>query len=93
MNVIGKNCEIDIDPCWSSPCVNGGRCLTSSNSSYECQCVSPYGGTNCDLIVNVCVPNPCFNNGHCIRNSTIQDDEYRCECQTDYMGARCEYCK
>ncbi|CAF4786385.1 unnamed protein product [Rotaria socialis] len=86
----GKNCEIDIDPCLSSPCVNGGRCLTSLNS-YECQCVPPYGGTNCDLIVNVCIPNPCFNNGHCIRNLTIQDGEYRCECQTDYMGTRCEY--
>ena len=76
----------------SSPCQNGGSCSISLNS-YVCQCTLPYGSTNCDLIINVCTPNPCLNNGTYLRNSDIEDGTYRCDCPTDYVGTRCEFCK
>ena len=37
------------DPCYSAPCLNGGTCVSTPNSSYTCQCPLPYAGTtNCD---------------------------------------------
>ena len=30
---LGKNCELDIAECSSSPCLNGGECFEKSNSS------------------------------------------------------------
>jgi Notch-like protein len=83
---------MDTNPCWSMPCKNNGSCSISSNT-YSCQCVSPYGGTNCDLIINICIPNPCLNKGNCIRSSNIEDGMFTCDCPTNYVGTRCEYCK
>jgi hypothetical protein len=87
---LGINCEIGSNPCWNTPCRNGGTCLSLS-TSYLCQCSLPYGGANCDLIINVCTPNPCLNGGMCIRSSNPLDVTYRCDCLSGYIGARCEY--
>ena len=42
----GRNCEINIDECSVSPCVNG-RCVDGINR-YDCVCNDGYWGTNCE---------------------------------------------
>ena len=53
----GKNCEVDILECESSPCQNGGTCLENSDKSrpeysvttaegYTCECVPGFTGEN-----------------------------------------------
>ena len=37
---------LDVDDCAANPCVNG-KCIDGVNS-YQCECISGYGGTNCE---------------------------------------------
>lgn len=38
-----------IDPCYSMPCFNSGKCKPSSNrSSFECECEPGYFGNYCE---------------------------------------------
>jgi hypothetical protein len=34
----GDNCEIELDPCDSNPCWNGGTCIKTGIDSYNCSC-------------------------------------------------------
>ncbi|MFY9824868.1 MAG: calcium-binding EGF-like domain-containing protein [Thermoanaerobaculia bacterium] len=43
----GPNCDIDIDECASSPCVNGD--CTDHVNGYSCTCPPGWTGTNCDI--------------------------------------------
>ncbi|XP_047450650.1 IgGFc-binding protein-like isoform X2 [Mugil cephalus] len=36
-------------PCLSSPCVNGGTCSPSSNTTYDCSCTEGFEGINCEV--------------------------------------------
>jgi hypothetical protein len=42
----GKNCEVEINECDSSPCQNEGKCIDRING-YECACKTGYNGENC----------------------------------------------
>lgn len=33
----GKNCEIDLKPCDSNPCLNKGTCINSRTNSFKCK--------------------------------------------------------
>ena len=44
----GTNCDVDIDECASSPCLNGGQCL-DEHAQYSCRCLPSYSGTNCQI--------------------------------------------
>merc|ERR1712071_35951 len=46
---VGRNCDVDNDPCSSGPCLNEGTCITLSSKFYECQCGEIYFGVNCEL--------------------------------------------
>jgi hypothetical protein len=40
--------KLNVDPCKSLPCLNGGSCKSSTDSvSYICQCPAAYSGNNC----------------------------------------------
>ena len=43
----GVNCEIEEDPCDSSPCYNGATCNKVSVNSYTCDCVYGKFSINC----------------------------------------------
>ena len=47
----GASCEIDTDPCASSPCLYGGRCkVLAELGDYECECVGPsLSGKRCEF--------------------------------------------
>jgi len=47
-------------PCISQPCLNGGQCVQTDVSSYQCQCPSGFDGKNCELDARVCqTQQPC----------------------------------
>lgn len=81
----GLACEIDTDPCASSPCLYGGRCKPVDSSDYTCECVGPnLHGKRCQF-GRYCSPNPCVHGGICEEgnNGPI------CKCQ-GFTGDRCE---
>lgn len=55
---VGAGCEIDLNDCVSSPCLNGGRCVDGPGS-YTCECASGHGGVNCNTEIDECASNPC----------------------------------
>lgn len=81
------HCEVESNPCISSPCNNGGTCMPGQNgTSFQCACANGWSGLNCERspIHGACASQPCIN-GICIEQ--IQSDgapnseEYRCFCQ------------
>ena len=60
---IGSRCEIDSDPCASSPCLFNGRCY-NLNNDYRCECPARLSGKRCEY-GRYCNPNPCKNGGIC----------------------------
>ena len=64
----GKSCEIDVDECFSAPCLNNGTCYQSGNeigiavnfNEFICDCQPGFTGYLCEMNVNECVLyNPC----------------------------------
>ena len=52
----GKNCSQLIEPCNSSPCLNGGRCsnVRSRNNiapTFSCNCTEDYKGNTCEHLI------------------------------------------
>ena len=45
--LLGPRCEININECASSPCLNGGRCYDEP-AAYRCLCSPAYTGTHCE---------------------------------------------
>uniref|UniRef100_A0A8C4NGL3 EGF like repeats and discoidin domains 3 n=1 Tax=Eptatretus burgeri TaxID=7764 RepID=A0A8C4NGL3_EPTBU len=44
----GHHCQIDINDCESTPCLNGGVC-TDFVGDYQCHCTAEFLGRNCQL--------------------------------------------
>ena len=77
----------DIDECASSPCQNGGACVTlGGDCSYTCNCVLGYAGTNCETNIDDCATSPCQNGGTCVDGI----NSYSCNCVPGYAGDNCE---
>lgn len=49
----GDNCDIGLNECGSSPCLNGGTCQ-DMDGRYECKCAAGFAGPNCDCIGSDC---------------------------------------
>ncbi|KAK2166814.1 hypothetical protein LSH36_35g08050 [Paralvinella palmiformis] len=76
---------IQHDPCNSSPCLNGGRCVTQLNT-YRCICPLGYTGLTCDLLASTCSNVVCFNGGTCHQ---INSGVY-CKCKPPWTGRYCQ---
>ena len=67
-DVIDDNCEIDVDECASSPCMNGGKCVDKKDG-YECVCkpteLTAYINDRCEYQRGKCDPDPCQHGGVC----------------------------
>ncbi|KAK9871195.1 hypothetical protein WA026_011476 [Henosepilachna vigintioctopunctata] len=81
--ITGKNCEIDIDECQSSPCVHG-KCEDVING-FRCNCEEGFEGETCNVDIDECMKyHPCVN-GTCIDKRA----DYFCSCEQNYGGKNC----
>ncbi|XP_014210543.1 fat-like cadherin-related tumor suppressor homolog [Copidosoma floridanum] len=81
----GPSCEIDTDPCASSPCLYGGRCrVLREPGEFACECVTGLSGKRCEF-GRYCNPNPCLHAGVCEEG----DSGPLCKCQ-GFAGEHCE---
>jgi hypothetical protein len=59
-----RRCERNLgpleNPCATQPCLNGGQCVPTDVSSYQCQCPAGFDGKTCELDGRVCqTQQPC----------------------------------
>lgn len=83
-------CEIQINLCDSSPCLNGATCIQPNITSWACQCKCGFSGTRCEQTINECINNPCLNGGTCTKPKPCG---FICACPQEpiaYYGALCE---
>ncbi|KAK2841261.1 hypothetical protein Q7C36_012840 [Tachysurus vachellii] len=74
----GDYCEIEINMCYSNPCLNGGVCARREGG-YTCICRENYTGERCefDRRTGRCVAGVCRNGGTC---HELSGGGFRCEC-------------
>ena len=49
VHLIYKFFCLDLNPCASNPCLNGGNCSATSVSNFSCECDPLYSGGNCEF--------------------------------------------
>ena len=76
-----------VNPCKSSPCNNGGKCLVD-NGQFKCECISPAFGLTCEHKINPCSHDSCLNGGTCVPTNNFTN--YTCSCQKGFQGNRCQ---
>ncbi|XP_025084650.1 fibrillin-1-like isoform X2 [Pomacea canaliculata] len=99
----GTNCNVDIDECLSSPCLNGS--CTNINGSYTCSC-SPGSFLRPDNVtcqdIDECQSTPCVNGNctnlnnsfscSCSPGSVLQPDNVTCQtCSRFKYGKDCAF--
>ncbi|XP_078662358.1 uncharacterized protein LOC144906180 [Branchiostoma floridae x Branchiostoma belcheri] len=79
----------ELDVCYSSPCTNGGTCMSDLITyTYTCHCSPGWEGTRCEVDVDECASDPCQNNGTCTHQVGV--DFYNCSCAPGFTGVNCE---
>lgn len=90
---IGSSCQVDSDPCSTSPCLNNGECVKTYNSNtksyaFTCNCDEFHYGTRCENRVDLCMNNTsCLPHGRCAMNASFVPI---CQCFQMYSGDECE---
>ncbi|KAM6425923.1 aggrecan core protein isoform 1-T1 [Liasis olivaceus] len=64
---MGDYCEIDIDECHSSPCLNGATCVDGIHT-FTCLCLPSYGGNRCDVDLAECETGWTKFQGNCYKH-------------------------
>jgi protein crumbs len=81
--VTGENCEIDINECESSPCVQG--ICVDNIGGYVCECNEGFEGERCNIDIDECERyKPCIH-GKCLDKRA----DYYCDCDSNYGGKNC----
>lgn len=63
-SVPGTTCNVTVDFCRTSPCLNNGTCHQELGG-YNCTCPRGFRGTNCEINHDDCDSGPCQNGGSC----------------------------
>lgn len=90
----GTDCELVKDDCTVIPCLNGGRCATSSSVDADgvrlnatCQCEPGFHGRRCETSTQqTCQDAPCLHGATCLDTA---DQGYLCLCPPGFDGANC----
>lgn len=83
----GNVCEIDLEPCASSPCPTGIQCIPFYND-YLCKCPNGFTGKHCeargfeDHETSSCSKNVCGTSGQCISipRHSLESSDFICNC-------------
>ena len=73
----GQLCDVDINECEPSPCLNNGTCQDQVNN-YTCTCIDGWVGRNCSDCGLTCF------------NGSYSSDCSSCICDPGYTGGMCE---
>lgn len=86
----GPQCDVVINPCTATSCINGGTCSPLGGGTFECICPAGLEGSTCQTDINECMatPSPCLNGGTC----TNSFGSYMCSCQGEWQGQDCGSC-
>lgn len=84
----GNLCQVNINECESSPCLNKGTCVDGV-ASFTCLCELPYSGPTCAEVLTPCSPNPCANHAACIHTPDYMG--YQCKCPPGWQGSQILY--
>ncbi|XP_075714302.1 aggrecan core protein [Rhinoderma darwinii] len=86
----GDNCDIDIDECLPSPCVNGATCVDGIDS-FKCLCLPSYGGDLCQIDLEVCDVGWTKFQGYCYQHfserETWVDAENLCRTHQSHLSS------
>ncbi|XP_067664322.1 uncharacterized protein [Haliotis asinina] len=83
---MGAACD-QREPCYSSPCKNGGTCRRYDNKNgYKCTCRIGFTEPVCER--DPCISTPCQNGGTCLKNDG--NNGYSCRCKVGFTGHKCE---
>ena len=84
----GPRCEILINQCVSSPCLNLALCVPTQ-TSFSCVCNPGFSGIFCQSSINPCSnKNICSGSGQCVPYANFTS--YYCTCFDGYTGRNCE---
>jgi len=79
----GNLCQVNVNECGSSPCLNKGTCVDGV-ASFTCLCELPYNGPTCAEVLTPCSPNPCANHAMCTHTADYLG--YQCNCNSGWQG-------
>ncbi|XP_041608817.1 aggrecan core protein isoform X1 [Vulpes lagopus] len=86
----GQHCNVDIDECLSSPCLNGATCVDAIDS-FTCLCLPSYRGDLCEIDQELCEEGWTKFQGHCYRyfpdRESWVDAESRCRAQQSHLSS------
>ncbi|XP_039349352.1 aggrecan core protein [Mauremys reevesii] len=87
---MGDHCDIDIDECHSSPCLNGATCADGIDS-FKCLCLPSYGGDLCEIDLEDCDEGWTKFQGHCYKHfeqrETWVEAETRCREHQSHLSS------
>ena len=79
----GPSCNQLTDPCALKPCKNGGLCVYTNGSQYQCRCPMGFKGKICKLLdTTPCTPNTCPNGSSCY----VTGSNRVCTCMDEQCG-------
>ncbi|KAB0800392.1 hypothetical protein PPYR_06132 [Photinus pyralis] len=81
--VTGRNCEININECESSPCLTG-TCVDKIGG-YICECDDGFEGEHCEIDIDECEKYQPCKHGICMDRRA----NYYCDCDPEYGGKNC----
>ncbi|XP_047376883.1 protein crumbs homolog 1 [Sciurus carolinensis] len=81
----GTHCELNIDECFSDPCIHGN--CSDRVAAYHCRCEPGYTGVNCEMEIDNCQNHQCANGATCISET----NGYSCLCLGNFTGKFCRY--
>ncbi|XP_041620766.1 protein crumbs homolog 1 isoform X1 [Vulpes lagopus] len=81
----GTHCELNIDECFSNPCIHGN--CSDRVAAYRCRCEPGYTGVNCETDIDNCQNHQCANGATCISDPS----GYSCHCSGNFTGKFCRH--